>query len=272
MAIQSIDQYLAAKKQRVLLAAYPGRTTGAGANTFFGIRDISVQPGALASLASPNADPGALVSGGSRNFPALNTFQAGAKGYLSRFNVNSYDAVCVMVVDRLYDVGPLSLTGTAATFSLNGGVVSGIPNVLSRIPNGDASGCFIALEGLTLASGNAAWNATYTNESGVAGRSTGNVQTTLQIGRMFLLPLANGDSGVQRLESVTCTANITAQFNAGIFRPIFVDFVPGIAAVRDLFETGLPELHQSSALELWVAETSTTNPRHIEATLEIANG
>lgn len=56
---------------------------------------------------------------------------------------------------------------------------------------------------------------TYTNQDGVTGRTTGTIAATGVapiVGRMLQLPLQAGDTGVQKIESVTSTVSTAGTF------------------------------------------------------------
>lgn len=263
MTIASIDDYIASQKQTVEYFQNAGRA-GATGNTWLGIRDLTVgQPGGLSSLATT----GGLVTGGARNFPPLNTFPASGKGYLSRVAYDSSASVGLLVLDRLYEAPTFTLTsGSALSWT------AGTPvDVTSRIPDGDATGCYLALEGVTGMSANGSLSLGYTNAAGVTGQVAPSTSLKLAQGQMVLFPLAAYDGGVRALESVSCTTTtITGAFNVAIVRPLWLGWTPPAALVDDVFATGLPEVQQTSALEIWVM-TSSPTVLTFDMTLEIAS-
>lgn len=156
--------------------------------------------------------------------------------------------------DRLFAAGAYSYA--AGTTSL-----SSQPSYSGRLPvAGVYSGLQAWMEVVTNFSTGTAWTVhiTYTDQDGATGAVGPDLPTmaaaALQIGRMYQLPLAAGDGGLQKIESVVVTNGGTAMtagtFNVMVLRPIWFGRV--IAAnggdVHDLLKTGFPRLFEDSAL------------------------
>jgi hypothetical protein len=159
---------------------------------------------------------------------------------------------------RLYDM--LFKTGTQNVLST--GTLSGQPSYSSRIPNGDYAGTQIWIEAVTAFTGVPAFTVTYTNQSGVTGQTTGGVvaPSALKLANMFQMPLASGDTGVQRIESVACGTATVGTFNVLVLRRLLSGRVvtPDDSGVKGPDLTGLPQVYATSALYVMVAPDSTS--------------
>lgn len=130
-----------------------------------------------------------------------------------------------MLIDRLSHSGGLS--GTVA-----GASTTNLPTAaLTRYTNGAG-----VMLGLTIYSAVGATGttvtATYTNQDGAGSRVTPLVAmggtAFREAGRMILLPLQAGDSGVRSVESVALTATTATAgaFGVTLFKPVYVICVP----------------------------------------------
>ena len=108
---------------------------------------------------------------------------------------------------------------------------------------------------------------TYTDQGGVTGVAGPDLPTmaaaALPIGRMYQLPLAAGDSGLQKIESVVVTNGGTAMtagtFNVMVLRPLWFGrvAVANGGDVHDLLRTGFPQIFETSALYMVLYADST---------------
>jgi len=118
------------------------------------------------------------------------------------------------------------------------------------------------LECVTAFTGSQSIAITYTNQSGTTGRSTGTVATGVAptVGRMFQMPLQAGDTGVQKIESVTSTVATVGTFNVLVMRRLWSGRVR-IANDGDTHgpdKTGLTQIFATSALYPIIATDSTS--------------
>lgn len=154
--------------------------------------------------------------------------------------------------------------------------LSSQPSFAARVPGGtDFSGLELWIEAVTAFTGNISVAVTYTDQDGNTGQTTGTVATGIApiVGRMIQIPLAAGDSGLSKIESVTATVATAGTFNVLVLRPLWEGNirVANGGDVHDLLKTGMPEVFADSALMLMVAADSTsTGVPSILA--EIANG
>lgn len=265
MAILSLDDYIAAKKQRVILKKTGTRTTVA--NTFYSMFDIAGNPGA-GTLGAGNTANGLVPTDAVSGYPGINAFDVGANGYLGRIGFNGSTPARLHVYDRLFVAG-------AYTFNANVNLASQ-PSFASRVPNTDYKGLEIWVETVTTATGNLAVNVGYTKEDGTTGRSTGavGVGAAPVVGRCWQLPLQAGDKGVQRIDSVVGSVATAATFNVMILRPLWSGRVvsAGFGDIHDAFgKVGLPNIYADSALYALVGPDGTSSGT-FELNLDVVNG
>lgn len=250
MAISSIDQYVAAAKQRADYVKTGARTTVAA--QWFSAFDLAGSPGA-GTLAGVDAAAGVVPIDTVAGYPPINTFGGGATGYLSRIDFSASVAMRVQLFDRLFVAGAYAFN--AAT------VLAAQPSYAGRCPAGDFKGLQIWAETVTAATLNQAWTVTYTNEAGSTGRTTGaiGIAAAPTVGRCFQLPLQAGDAGVSVIESVTGTVGSAGTANIMVLRPLWqgrINFV-GDGSIHDLLRLGMPQIYDTSALYMLIAPDST---------------
>src|SRR4051812_45541337 len=102
MAITSLDNYIAAAKQRLTFVKTASRTT---VSAFpFSIFDLAGNPGA-GTLAIGNTANGVVPTDATAGYPQINAFGVSAKGYLSKVEFASTVACWIDVYDRLFATG-----------------------------------------------------------------------------------------------------------------------------------------------------------------------
>jgi hypothetical protein len=253
MAITTFDGYIAAAKQKI---AYTKTTTRVTiASSWFSLLDIAGQPGA-GTLNAGNTANGLVPTDATSGFPLINNFAGGAKGYLGVMDFGNSVAARMMLFDRLFHAG-------AYAFNANT-TLTAQPSFSGRVPGGtDFTGCELWIECVTAFTGNPTITITYTNQSGTAGKSTGAIALGLAptLGRMIQMPLAAGDTGVQKIESVVCTVATVGTFNVLVIRPFWTGRVKiaNDGDMHGLDRIGMPELFDSSALQIAVNADSTSS-------------
>jgi hypothetical protein len=261
--ITTLDQYIAAAKQRVTWAKPTSRTSVAAIP--FTVFDIAGNPGA-GTLNVGNTANGLVPTDAVAGYPVLNAF-GGSAGYISRVEFGSSVACRFYLYDRLFVAGAYAYNANTT--------LSSQPSYSSRLPDADYKGLEIWFEAVTAFTGNPTVTVTYTNQDGTAGRSTGGVAFGLApiLGRCVQLPLQAGDTGVQKIESVTCSVASAGTFNISVLRPLWMGRVPSAGAgdVHDLLRTGLPQICADSALYVQIAADSTATGLP-ELNVEVANG
>lgn len=265
MAITTLDQLIAAPKQTIPMIKTASRTSIAAIP--FSVFDLAGNPGA-GTLAGTSTTAGVVPTDATAGFPTINAFGGGATGYISAINFGSSVASRITLADMLWKGGAYPFNASVT--------LSAQPSYSSRVPGGtDYTGTQIWIEAVTAFTGNLSIAVTYTNQSGTTGRTTGTVATAVAptVGRMIQLPLQAGDSGVQKIESVTATVSTVGTFNVLVLRPLWT----GRAKINNDGDThgpdktGLPVVFADSALFFYVTADSTATGIP-EVRLEIANG
>jgi hypothetical protein len=247
MAITTLDGYVAAAKQRIRHMKTASLTAVAG----FGISNFA-QAGypPAGTLNVGNTANGIVPTSATTGYPAIGTISN--TGYLSRVEYNSSVVSQILVVDVLFSAG-------AYAFNANVTLASQ-PSYAARIPGGNYAGTEIWLEAVTAFTGSQSIRIQYTDQGGAAG-DTGTVATGIApiLGRMYRMPLAAGDTGVQAINVVTSTVSTVGTFNVHVVRPLCSLIVPGayIPGVLDMLSTGLPQVYQTSAIRCIPIPAST---------------
>jgi hypothetical protein len=249
MAIDTLDKYIGASKFRLTWMKTGTRTLVAAMP--YTVFDIAGSPGA-GTLAIGNTANGVVPTDATNGYPIIPGFSS-SLGYLARVEFGSSVACCFDLYDRVFACGAYSYA--AGTTSL-----SSQPGFSGRLPSAQYSGLQVWLEVVTAFATGTAWTVhiTYTDQGGTTGVASPDLATmaaaALPLGRMYQLPLAAGDNGIQKIESVVVTNGGTAMtagtFNLSILRPLWFGRV--ITAnggdVHDLLRTGFPQIYEDSAL------------------------
>ena len=263
MAISTFDQYVASKKELINFKKTASLTTVA--QMISSVFQQAGIPGA-GNLAGSSTTAGVVPTSATAGFPPIKAFQGGAKGYISRASCYNDRACTLYLVDVLWK-------GGAYAFNANV-TLTGQPSYAARIPDGNYSGTEIWLEQVTAMTGNQSIRITYLDQDGNAG-DTGVIATGVApiVSRCFTMPLAAGDSGVQRIDSVVSTVSTAGTFNVLVVRPLLIMRIPGAGTGfdMDMLRTGLPEVFADSALAVYVRPDSTASGVP-EVYFEIANG
>lgn len=222
MAITTNDQRINAARQLVPLMKTGAVTTVAAIP--FTLFDVAGNPGA-GSLTIGNTANGLVPDDTVAGFPLINAFGGGNTGYLDTVEYSNSVACRLALYDRLFHVGSISLTALATT------TLTAQPSFVSRLPGSSYVGLEIWLEFTAAVSATATTvTVNYTNEAGVAGRTTGATATLsgYLTRRMLQLPLQAGDKGVQKIESVIVggTVATTGLVNVIIARRLWRNRVP----------------------------------------------
>lgn len=264
MAFTGIDSYLAAAKQTVPWTKTASMTTVA--NTWFSPFAQAGQPGA-GTLNVGNTANGLVPTDATAGYPIINAFGGGNTGYLTKVEYASTVACRIAVFDRVFVAGAYAFN--AAT------TLASQPSFLGREPNGNGLDCQLWIEAVTAFTGNQSIAVTYTNQAGTAGRTTGTISTGVAptVGRCLQLPLQAGDSGIQKVESVTSTVSTVGTFNVMVLRPLWRSrvLIANWGDVHDLVRTGMPQVYADSSLYVLIAADSTASGIP-DLSLQISNG
>lgn len=251
MAITSFDPGLVgAAKQFGSLAKTASRTAVAAA--WFSTFDLAGNPGA-GTLAGSNTANGVVPNDATAGCPRIDAFGGAATGYLTQVDFGSSVACRMKLFDMVFKAGAYAFNANTA--------LTAQPSYSARMPGGSFSDTQIWLEAVTTFTGNLSVAVTYTNQDGTAGKTTGTVAlgTPPTVGRMMQLPLAPGDTGVQKIESVVATNSTAGTFNILVLRPLWSGRcrTNNDGDVHGPDKTLLPEVFADSALVLAVAPDST---------------
>jgi hypothetical protein len=264
MAITTLDGIIAAAKQKIPLVKTSARTTVAA--TWFSLFDLAGQPGA-GTLAGSSTAAGVVPDATVAGFPTINAFGGGATGYLAKVDFGSSVAGRMALYDCLFKAGAYAFNAATA--------LAAQPSYSARVPGGtDYTGTEIWIEFVTAFTGTLSVAVTYTNQSGTTAHTTGTVVTVAgTVGRLFQLPLAAGDTGVQKIESVTGTVATAGTFNVLVLRPLWTGRcrIANDGDVHDALRTGMVQVFATSAIYLMVA-TDSTSSGVPELQVTLANG
>jgi hypothetical protein len=263
MAITTLDGYIASTKQ-IIQYSRPTAITA----TSFGRSSIYQSTGVPGTgvLAGTDTTSGVLVTSSTAGFPLINT--TSGSYYLTRIGMASNVASNITIQDLIYKAG-------AYNFNANT-TLSSQPSISSRVPGGtDYTNVSIWFEAVTAFTGTPTITITYTNQSGVTGRSTGAFSLGVApiVGRLVQIPLQAGDTGVQKIESIVGTVATAGTFNIQLVRDIFT-FRVNVANMNQTFgldSTGMSEIFQTSALNV-VVQPDAASTGIIGGYLEVASG
>jgi hypothetical protein len=238
MAITTLDGYIGGAKQRITWMKTGTRTLIAAMpyTTF----DLAGNPGG-GTLNVGNTANGLVHTAATTGYPLLTSF-SGQTGYIGKIEYGSSVACCLEIYDRLFVAG-------AYTYNADTTLASQ-PSYSGRIVNSNYGGTQLWIEAVTAFTGVCNVQINYLDQSGNAG-DTGIVATlALPIGRMYQIPLAAGDSGVQQIVRVRGTTASAGTFNVMVLRPLWFGRVMTANGgdVHDLLKTGFPQIFETSAL------------------------
>lgn len=222
------------------------------ANAWFSMFDLAGTPGA-GTLAGSSTAAGVVPTDATAGCPLIN-FSTGT-GYLSHMDYSNTVACRLRLCDMLFKAGAYAFN--AAT------TLAAQPSYSSRIVASDYTGTQIWIECVTAFTGNLSVAVTYTNQSGTTARTTGTFATgtALTVGRMMQLPLQAGDTGVQKIESVTGTVATVGTFNVLVLRPLWNGRVrvANDQSTDGQDKLGLPIVFSDSALITMINADSTAS-------------
>jgi hypothetical protein len=239
MAITTLDGYIGASKYRLTWMKTGTRTLVAAMP--YTVFDIAGSPGA-GTLNIGNTANGLVPTDAVNGYPIIPTF-AGQSGYLSRVEFGSSVPCCFDLYDRLFAAG-------AYAFNANITLASQ-PSYSGRLPNaGIYTGLQLWIEAVTAFTGILRVRITYLDQDGNAGDTGVVITLALPIGRCFQIPLAAGDNGIQRINSVIGSTATAGTFNVMVLRPLWFGRVISANGgdVHDLLRTGFPKIFEDSAL------------------------
>lgn len=264
MAITTVDGLIAALRQTVYFNKTASRTSVASIP--FSVFDLAGSLGA-GSLAVGNTANGIVPTDAIAGSPTINAFSGANIGYIAQVDFSNTVASRLVIYDRVFSCG--SYAFNAAT------TLASQPSYAARLPNTDYKGLELWIEAATAFTGNQSIAVTYTNQDGITGRTTGTIATGVApiIGRMLRLNLQAGDTGIQRIESVTSTVSTVGTFNVHVMRKLWSGRVKfaNDGDVHDFTKTGLIQVYADSSLFYMIqADSTATGLPTID--IQIVNG
>lgn len=265
MTISSRDGLIAAMASRQDLQWAKTVVLTTTAITWADMLHIAGNPGA-GTLAGTSTTAGVVPDDTTPGFCPINAFGVGATGYIDRICYSSTLQGRIRLVDVLWKAGAYAFNANVS--------LSSQPSFAARVPNGDYSGLQLWMEAVTSFTGNLTLTITYTNQAGVTGKSTVFATGAAPIvARMIQIPLAAGDTGIQKVESVIASVSSVGTFNLLILRQLWTTRVvnSGDGNIHGPERTGMPIVFDTSALMPIVCPDST-NSGLPELTIGIING
>jgi len=251
MSIKKLDGesgFLSAVKQRVLWSKTGTRTLVAAIP--YSVFDIAGDPPA-GTLAIGNTAAGVVPTDATTGYPTIDTFSS-RDGYLGRVYYGSSVACRFDLYDRLFAAGAYAFGADTSLASQ--------PSYASRVPGGDYSGLQLWVEQVTIGTGVQHVQVNYLNQDGVAG-DTGDVTliTATPVGRCARIPLAAGDTGIQKITRVRGFTATVGTFNVMVLRPLWMGkaFTVNAGDVHGPLDTGFPQVYDTSALYVLLSADST---------------
>jgi hypothetical protein len=265
MSLTSLADLSGAFRQRVEM--HKGLTSNSQAIIWGSLSRLTAGD-PVAIPAPSNTTTGTVPVAGDTGFPTIQPFTGNAHitwwEFGALLEAASSSAGRIMVHDRLWQAGPFSIN-TTTTFASQ-------PSYAGRIPNSDYSGLQLWIEG-NAQSGTPGITVTYTNQSGVAGRSTTFTMTSLGgAAGSVQVPLASGDSGVQKVESISLT-NVAGSGTVNLFvaRPLLwgrIEQNNGYMRSEGLENTGMPQVFSDTAFAvMFCSNTTAFGPLHVSMEL-----
>jgi hypothetical protein len=259
--ILSIDDFLASKRQE--LTFYRSASRSAVANCWTGLDTVAGQPWVATAPAGSTAT-GVVPTDLTAGFNTIIDFDSGGIGYIAKVEYAETVSGRLQLADRLWVAGPYA-SGTV-TLASQASYASRIPT-----PGGTADYTSTELWIECTVAGTISVTVTYTNDAGVTGKSTGsNSFGGMSVGQRKQLPLAQGDKGLQKIESVVTTG--TGSYAVMVLRPLWTNRIAfqSDGSIDDLLKTGLPQVFQDSALE-FAFQPDSTNTGALDARVLVAS-
>lgn len=271
MAITSLAGYNSAHKQSI-------NWINTGTYTVVAQTWFSMFRGTLAGANTANGVVPTITDWDSsiivRDKAKPDSFAGGATGYLTRAVLRDGQSGIVKLSDLLFKAGAYSFDSNVTLTSQ--------PSYASRLPNSDYTNTELWLETSAAFTGNVTITVTYTNESGVTGRTTNLTSYTAlapTARRMLRFPLQSGDTGIQTIESVVSTTATVGTFNLLVLRPLVIIRSQGRVThgsceqnqTKDMIKLGMPQIKDDMCPHIMIMPDAT--PSATDAFfLEITSG
>jgi hypothetical protein len=272
VAITTKAQLIAAISQTVYIDRGSVAATQGAWNTNFAatIGGVGLTNGAPVFAGTSTAQ-GVVPDSTTPGFPPIRAFRAGNVGYLAEVDFTDWAGTGrIRLCDQVFKCGAYNFNDSVTLASQ--------PSFASRMPGGQYAGrTELWFECVTAFTGNPTIVVTYTNQDGVAGQTTTLVQTVAPIAnRVVQFPLAAGDTGIQKIESVTASVATAGTFNLIILRPLWngrnIISDSGGRYVQGPDKTGLPIMFSTCALMQMMQAEGASNTGSGSMTIKIIEG
>lgn len=224
-------------------------TRTAVASIPFSVFDMAGVPGA-GTLNVGNTANGIVPTDAITGYPVINPISG--TGYLGKIDFGWTVPGRLHLYDCLFSAGAYAFNADVTLATQ--------PSYSGRVPGLDYRGLEFWLEAVTAFTGNQSIQLNYLNQDGGAG-DTGVIATGVApiIGRMYRVPLAAGNTGIQRLDRVRSSIATVGTFNVHIMRPLWSGrvIIANSGDMHDFLKTGLKRIYADSALRVIVQPDST---------------
>ena len=259
MALLTIDQVIAALATAFRMRFFKATATSKGAGFWHSLWKVAGKPAAGATPATGN---GAIPTDATTGASAFTNPTAGAKTYLEKLVALATVVGVVQLYDRLWANSGLSGTSVA--------LQSFTQPALTRHTTGAGNEIWLEVYTAFGATGTT-FTVKYTNQAGLAAQTAtlAYADGAPVAGQMIgPFPLASGDTGVQKIESVQLSGStLTAgDFGAVLLHPHAAASIPvaGQPAQLDVLQTGHQEIVDDACLGLMVlCSTTSTGIVHL---------
>lgn len=259
--MKSVDHYIGATKQ--LLPSYAAAATVTSSWWVAQYAIPTAQPG-QGTVAGSSTAAGVVPTSGTPGFLPINAFSGAARGYLTRVMYGNQTAARkIALFDMLWKGGAYAFNANVS--------LSGQPSYASRIPQGDYGCTELYLEAVTGFTGNLTVTIGYNDQDGNSSTTGAYATGVAPAGNRWVpIPFASGDCGIQRVNSVLGAVSSAGTFNIVVVRKLWVGWVHILNSGGDdtLFDTGMPEIYDDSALLVAHGPDLGLNP---EMLVEIAS-
>jgi hypothetical protein len=239
--------------------------------------ELAGNPGAGTLAGTNTANGGSLQTDTTAGFPDI-SFSTGT-GYLTRVEFGNTVAGRISLFDMIIKMGAITYNNAVITPTAQPSITARCPDYTGGATFGARNELwFEALATFTTATAFTT-TVTYTNQAGTTGRTATmptQAAANLTVGKMIQLSLQAGDTGVQKIESVTTTAGAATAgtYNILILRSLWTCGrvrMAGDGDIHDMFKTGAPIVYQDSAILPIITTDSGTSSGLPEIAFEIAN-
>jgi len=245
-------------------------TTSEGAGTWHSLWALTGYPPAGSTPPAKTAGSGYIPTKSTTGAIPWTGPAGGSKTYLGQLVASFATAGALIIYDRLWACSGFDTTLTTAQTVTT-------PGTVDR-PDTTGEGVEIWGEVYTAPGATTAtWTASYTNTAGTAGRSATYTHpaNAESIGQLFRFTLQAGDTGVQSVQSLTCSVSSGTAGNIGITLVRRIAMLPGpivnVAQLADFFTLGGGEIPDNACLALAV-QCSTTNTGNVLGQVSVIQG